>query len=338
MTAFTACSKDDAVNELPYITFGVSGMDIDTRALIDANGFTSGKVYVYGVRNNTNSIYSKTPISKVDGSSNWSPAANLKRQWIAGSSYSFYAYTSSPDASNSIPTGGNHGVYVENDGLKITVSQPSTEATNQYQVNESNMVDYLLSHAYKVADGSNFHTVMLYMQHAMACVEINVERQVLGHSILLDTIKISNIFRSASMVCTEQAIARSGNNNVWQIQLSGANDVIYSKGGFSAPVAEEHNLGSLNILAVPQQLTNKASLTVKYKVDEDPDNDANEWTSYTQTFNLFNYVPYVWEPGNKIIYTLTINTGVNLKARIADWVDAGYTEGIIMPGNGNGGN
>ena len=42
-------------------------------------------------------------------------------------------------------------------------------------------------------------------------------------------------------------------------------------------------------------------------------------------------MPYVWEPGNKIIYTLTINTGVDLKAQITDWEDAGYTEGVITP-------
>ena len=73
-------------------------------------------------------------------------------------------------------------------------------------------------------------------------------------------------------------------------------------------------------------LTNKAALTIKYKVNEN-----NKLNNYTQTFNLFNYMPYVWEPGNKIIYTLTINTGVDLKAQITDWEDAGYTEGVITP-------
>lgn len=327
MVAFSACSKVDTGNDLPYITFGVSGMDIESKALITENTLARNAIYVYGVRNNTNKIYNKAPITREENSNNWSPTN--KRQWIAGSSYSFYAYTSSPAESNSIPS---HGVYVENDGLKITVSQPRTVASSNdnskknYQVDESTMVDYMLSHAYKVANGSNYHTVMLYMQHAMACVQINVDRQILGHTIVLDTIKISNIYSRATMECTEQAVARSGNNNVWQIYLSGNNDLIYSKGGFTAPANNEHNLGSLNILAIPQQLTNKAALTIKYKVNEN-----NKLNNYTQTFNLFNYMPYVWEPGNKIIYTLTINTGVDLKAQITDWEDAGYTEGVITP-------
>ena len=88
----------------------------------------------------------------------------------------------------------------------------------------------------------------------------------------------------------------------------------------------------MTLLAVPQQLTSSTELKVHYKVDEDPVSSTNELTSYAQTFNLFNYVPYVWESGHKIKYTLTINTGVELNAQVADWIDAGYTEGVILPG------
>lgn len=345
----SACSKEDLGNgeNLPYITFGISGLDIDTKSLITGNLLENNPnklrdcVYVYGVRNNTDQIYSKTPIMREQNSSNWQPSN--KRQWAAGSSYSFYAYTSSPAASASAPTSDNGGIYVEHSGLKITVLQPK-------DYNEANMVDYMLSHAYKVADGANYRTVMLYMQHAMAWVEVFVEKEEENHIIELENITLSNIYRSATMQCESQAIANSGDKNIWTVQLQGTNDdVEYSTEDFPRPnnaafplpdkYAEldeqernKHFLGSLNILAIPQQLTAKATLSVKYSVDEDNDNNTDP-TEYTQVFQLYDYVPYVWESGHKITYRLTINTGVQLKAYISDWKEAGYTEGLILPPN-----
>ena len=48
-------------------------------------------------------------------------------------------------------------------------------------------------------------------------------------------------------------------------------------------------------------------------------------------FKLFDYIPYVWESGHKIRYTLNINTGVELYAEVVDWIEAGYIEGVILP-------
>ncbi len=341
----SACSKDDLGNgeNLPYITFGISGLDIETKSLITGNLLENNPnklrdcVYVYGVRNNTDQIYSKTPIMREQNSSNWQPSN--KRQWAAGSSYSFYAYTSSPAASASAPTSDNGGIYVEHSGLKITVLQPK-------DYNEANMVDYMLSHAYKVADGANYRTVMLYMQHAMAWIEIVVQKEMPEHTITLNSITLGNIFRSATMQCESQGIANSGEKNIWMVQLSGTNDLSYTKNSFVDsgtyfPLPDNYNsetyLGAMNLLTVPQQLSSKATLTVSYSVDED-DNNETPQTEYSQTFQLFNYIPYVWESGNKITYTLSINTGVALKASISDWKDAGYTEGVVLPGNGTGNN
>jgi hypothetical protein len=83
----------------------------------------------------------------------------------------------------------------------------------------------------------------------------------------------------------------------------------------------------MSFLAVPQQLSAATALSVSYRVTE----NAGTTKDYTETFNLYNYNPYVWESGHKITYTLTINTGVQLKAHIDDWTESGYIEGIIIP-------
>lgn len=339
----SACSKEDtgSLDNLPNITFGVSGLDISTKGLITNGSFVSGEVYVYGVKNNTTPLYDGKPygepLTKSEESNNWTPTTTL--QWAAGSSYSFYGYTKSPTT----PGNGASCTIANNSGaMKITVSQP-------YSYSEPDMVDYMLSHAYKVADGKNYRTVMLYMEHAMAWVEVFVEKEEENHIIVLKNITLSNIYKSATMQCESQAIANSGDKNIWTVQLQGTNDDGYSTIYFPRPnnaafplpdkyiglsevERNKHFLGSLNILAIPQQLTAKATLSVKYSVDEDNNNNTDP-TEYTQVFQLHDYVPYVWESGHKITYRLTINTGVQLKAYISDWKEAGYTEGLILPPN-----
>ncbi len=315
--AFVACSKEDLGSDFPYITFGVSGTGTDTKGLITNDSFASNAVYMYGVRNNTNSIYSATPITPLANSNNWAPAENLRRKWVAGSSYSFYAYTCSPLKLGAAPTGSDSGVYVDDTGMKITVSQPS-------EYDEDDMVDFMLSHAYKVADGANYHTVMLYMEHAMAWVEVVVEKEMPEHTVTLKSIVLSKIFRSAVMQCESQAIANAGNSNVWTTALQGENTLSYTKNSFSP---SGNTIGTMSILAVPQQLSSSTELTVSYSVKE----SESSTKDYTQTFKLYNYSPYVWESGHKIKYKLTINTGADLQAYVEDWKDAGYTEGIILP-------
>lgn len=315
----SACSKEEMGSDgnMPNITFGVSGLDISTKGLITNGSFESGKVYVYGVKNNTEPIYDSVSLSKSEGN-NWTPTnSNNIKQWASGSSYSFYGYTKSPTGT---PGNGASCTIANNSGaMKITVSQPS-------KYSEPDMVDYMLSHAYKVADGKNYRTVMLYMQHAMAWVEIEVWKEQENHEVKLKEIKLSNIYRSAVMQCDFQAIAGSGEKNVWSVQLGGKNDQVYSVGPFATPADGVTKLGYMRVLAIPQQITNNTSLFVEYTVTE----PSGEKT-YEQTFYLKDYVPYVWESGHKIKYTLNINTGVHLEASIADWKEGGYTEGIILP-------
>jgi len=311
----SSCTKEESVDDMPYITFGVSELGVDTKALITNDILNSNPpvVKVYGVKNNQ-PFFNGVIIKKESDSSNWKPANNTS--WENGSSYSFYGFTFSGGQSPA-------SLSTQNDGMKIIVTQPSNYS-------ELNMVDYMLSHAYKVADGKNNHIVMLYMQHAMSCAEIVVKKQVPDHMVALQSIRLTGIYRSATMECESQANANTGGNNLWKTQISGSTDVDYSKTAFAADQQNPLTLGTMTILAVPQQLTQEAILTITYSVDEDNDNSP-EATIHTDDFKLFNYSPYVWESGHKIRYTLTINTGVELKAEILPWINAGYIEGVILP-------
>lgn len=304
---------------MPYITFGVSELGVDTKALLtnEILNSTSTSVTVYGVKNNTQTIFNGVTITKESDSYNWKPTSN--RTWESGSSYSFYGYTSSGGQSQL------SSLEIQKEGMKIIVNQPSTYS-------ESDMVDYMLSHAYKVADGKNNHIVMLYMQHAMACAEIVVNKQIPEHKVLLNSIELKGIYRSATMECEGQANANSGADNVWKTQISGSNTGVSYEKTFSNSSSDQSNpLGTMTILAVPQQLTQETTLKITYSVDED-DDSTNAPTTHTDQFKLFNYTPYVWQSGHKVRYTLTINTGVELDAEILPWINAGYIEGVILPG------
>ena len=344
--ALAGCTKIDEGKEMPYITFGVSSIGESTKGLITNE--TLSKVYVYGVKNNTEKIFTNAEITKKQQGNNWNISGTPKT-WSQGNSYSFYGYSfSGPgttitierDSKQNITAVKSEGITITNSALKIEISQPKPTKSDEYALDETKIIDYMLSHAYKVADGSNNHIVMLYMQHAMACVEVNVKKQMSSHTVVLDSLVLENIYTSAIMESESQAIANSGNNNTWKIQLQGKNDVRYRKNFTPSQTTETENndtpstnthLGTMTVLAVPQQLTSSTKLSVHYRVAETA--GSSTLTKHTETFNLFNYVPYVWESGHKIKYTLNINTGVELNAQIADWIDAGYTEGVILPSN-----
>ena len=169
-----SCTKEEAGTVSPFITFGVTEVNADTKALMTNETLNSSatSVKVYGVRNNTEQVFNGVTITKMTDSYNWRPAND--KMWQAGS-YSFYGYTCSS---------GQSDCSIQKDGLKIIVTQPESYS-------ETDMVDYMLSHAYKVADGKSNHIVMLYMQHAMSCAEIVVKKQIPEHEVTLNSISLT---------------------------------------------------------------------------------------------------------------------------------------------------
>ncbi len=276
-----------------------------------------GKVYVCGVQNNSTKIFNNVAITRDAATGKW--FSSTKRNWVEGSNYSFHAY-----AYNTL-----NGLTLDSskDGLEISVQQPTS-------YDESAMIDYLLSYSFKVADGAMKPIVQLYLEHAMSLVEIYVVRGNMFDA-RLTKITFENIYTQGSMKCTSQAVANSGNKNVWEVSPSGSNDVTYTFEP-STPVIigdeRENTEARMAIMCLPQQLTANTKLTIEYEVNEkvsaeSPDN----FVLHREEFQLYNYQPMNYQSGHRIVYTATVDSGVNLQGVVAAWKDVDYIEGTVLP-------
>jgi hypothetical protein len=276
-----------------------------------------GKVFVYGVMNNTTKIYRGEQVSRDAATGKWFPST--KKNWVDGSSYSFYAYAYNTDSGLSFTSG--------KDGLEIVVAQPST-------YNESAMIDYLLSYTFKVADGAMKPIVPLYLEHAMALVEIYVVRGNMFEA-RLNKMTFENIYREGLMKCTSQAIVNSGERNVWQVIPSGTDDVKYTFEPTSpASIGDkrETTAAKMSIMCLPQQITANTKLTIEYEINEKVTADSpDNFVAHREEFYLFNYNPINYQSGHRVIYTATIDSGVNLEGVVKDWINVDYIEGTVLP-------
>lgn len=312
----SACSKegDIGVSNPKEISFNAKHI---VRGALTQDDIDNGTVYVYGVQNNTNQIFSGTAITRDAETGRWFPAT--KRNWIEGSSYSFYGYAYNTLSGLDIVSG--------KDGLEIGVTQPTTYDADA-------MIDYLLSHSFKVADGAMKPIVQLHLEHAMSLVEIYVVRGNMFDA-RLTKMTFENIYTQGTMKCTSQAVANSGDRNVWDITPSGANNANYTYQP-STPIIigdEREDAGVImSIMCLPQQLSADTKLTIDYEVNEkvNPESPDN-YVAHQDVFYLYNYNPYNYEPGHRIVYTATIDSGVNLEGVVKDWIDVDYIEGTVLP-------
>lgn len=315
----TGCDNGDiAVGDLGEIAFNAKHI---LRAL-DQEGMNSGKgkVFVYGVMNNNTQIYRGEQVSRDATTGKWFPTNNAnKKNWVDGSSYSFYAYAYNTNSGLSFASG--------KDGLEIMVAQPST-------YDESAMIDYLLSYTFKVADGAMKPIVPLYLEHAMALVEIYVVRGNMFEA-RLNKMTFENIYREGLMKCTSQAIVNSGERNVWQVIPSGTDDVKYTFAPTSLTMISdkrETTAAKMSIMCLPQQITANTKLTIEFEVNEKVTSGGDDnWVSHKEEFKLFNYNPVNYQSGHRIIYTATIDSGVNLEGVVTEWKDVDYIEGTVLP-------
>ena len=287
------------------------------RGAMTQDDINKSNVYIYGVQNNTSRIYNNAPITRDAATGKWFPAT--KRSWVEGSSYSFYGYAYNTMNGLTLLSG--------KDGLEIEVQQPST-------YNEAAMIDYLLSYTYKVADGAMKPIVQLHLEHAMSLVEIYVVRGNMFDA-RLTKMTFENIYTQGSMKCAAQAIANSGNRNVWEVSLSGSNDVVYTYEPATPVVIgdeRENTMARMAIMCLPQQLTANTKLTIEYEVNEKvtPDSTDN-FVLHREEFQLYNYQPINYQSGHRIVYTATVDSGVNLEGVVAAWKDVDYIEGTVLP-------
>lgn len=287
------------------------------RGAMTQGDIDNSQVYVYGVQNNTNRIYNNAPITRDATTGKWFPAT--KRNWTEGSSYSFYGYAYNTTNGLTLVSG--------KDGLEIEVQQPTT-------YNEEAMIDYLLSYTYKVADGAMKPIVQLHLEHAMSLVEIYVVRGNMFDA-RLKKMTFENIYSAGSMKCTAQAIVNSGEKNKWQTTPSGSNNAVYTFEPTSTTIIgdERENTGAvMKIMCIPQQITANTKLTIEYEINEKVTQEsADNFVTHTEEFFLFNYNPVNYQPGHRVVYTATIDSGVNLVGVVKDWIDVDYIEGTVLP-------
>ena len=312
---FSACDNGDImVGKSGEITFNAKHIQ---RGAMTQGDIDNSSVYVYGVQNNTNRIYNNAPITRDAATGKWFPAT--KRSWTEGSNYSFYGYAYNTMNGLTLVSG--------KDGLEIEVQQPIT-------YNEAAMIDYLLSYTYKVADGAMKPIVQLHLEHAMSLVEIYVVRGNMFDA-RLTKMTFENIYISGLMKCTAQAIVNSGERNVWQTTPSGLNNAVYTFEPTSTTIIgdERENTGAvMKIMCLPQQITANTKLTIEYEINEKVTPDSNDnWVYHKEEFYLFNYNPINYQSGHRIIYTATIDSGVNLVGTVKGWIDVDYIEGTVLP-------
>ena len=307
-------SSDVMIGNSSEIAFNAKHMQ---RGAMTQTDIDNSRVYIYGVQNNTNKIYNNAYITRDAATGKWFPAT--KRSWTEGSSYSFYGYAYNTTNGLTLVSG--------KDGLEIDVQQPTT-------YNEAAMIDYLLSYTFKVADGAMKPIVQLYLEHAMSLVEIYVVRGNMFDA-RLTKMTFENIYSSGAMKCTAQAIVNSGERNVWQTTPSGLNNVVYTFEPTTTTIIgdeRENTQAVMKIMCLPQQITANTKLTIEYEINEKvTPESADNFVSHTEEFYLYNYNPINYQSGHRIIYTATIDSGVNLEGVVKDWIDVDYIEGTVLP-------
>lgn len=308
------CQEFDHTLELGEIKFDAK---IVSRDALSQSNIESGKIYVVGVQNNSNMIFNNVAITRDASTGKW--FASSKRNWTEGSNYSFHAYAYNTNSGLTITSG--------KDGLEIAVQQPTT-------YNAAGMIDYLLSYSFKVADGAMKPLVQLQLEHAMSLVEIYVVRGNMFDA-RLTKMTFEGIYSAGTMKCTAQAIANSGDRNIWEISPSGNNNVVYTyQPTNTIVIGDERNntAAKMMIMCLPQQLTANTRLTIEYEVNEKitPDSPDN-FVAHREEFLLYNYQPMNYQSGHRIIYTATVDSGVNLEGVVSAWKDVDYIEGTVLP-------
>ena len=315
MVLLSACNDGEVViGNSGEIAFNAKHM---SRGAMTQDDIDQSLVYVYGVQNNTSRIYNNAPITRDAATGKWFPST--KRSWTEGSSYSFYGYAYNTMSGLTLLSG--------KDGLEIEVQQPTT-------YNEAAMIDYLLSYTFKVADGAMKPIVQLHLEHAMSLVEIYVVRGNMFDA-RLTKMTFENIYTSGSMKCTSQAIANSGERNIWQTTPSGLNNAVYTFEPTSTTIIgdeRENTEAVMKIMCLPQQITANTKLIIEYEINEKvtPESPDN-FVAHREEFLLFNYNPINYQSGHRVIYTATIDSGVNLVGVVKDWIDVDYIEGTVLP-------
>lgn len=315
-----SCSRQGHLQmEGQPIEFRVSNVDVsaEVKSVLDQDAVNNQEVYVYATRDNAAvSGLDDKPVSRDAATGRWSPATEV--MWNSGN-YVFYGYTSS----------GN-GITVTEHGKRITVTQPESYS-------EQDMSDYLLSYTFTADGGTSRPIVTLALEHAMSLIEIRVVRSPSILDARLESLTVSGFYRSATMTCASPAAYRaSGARNSWSISYTGTRDGNYSLPGGDVVLpssdAEDEDGTMMRFMAVPQTLSQNVVLTVEYTVNEKSSPDAaDNYQRHSESFVLQNYSPAEWANGHRVVYMLTVDTGIHLQGMILPWKNVDMIEGTVLP-------
>lgn len=346
LIVLSGCEKNGSADAPIIFAMDGVGIEASTKAALTSETIAGRSLYVYSTRTASGSATSIFSGSRVTRNANgfWYPDVNTN--WASGS-YTFRGLISSADFSTPIPTSSSYsasgpatpGIEVYNSGLSIWVNQPKN-----YDKRDTTMVDYLLSKTSSVSDGTARPIVELQMEHSLPSVEIYVIKAEAMYEAFLETITLSGIRSSARLTCTTVEDYGSTSLNTWRTDATlGGYDASYTLSGVNPKtdkanaieIADEADSTSakMRIMTVPQPLESSARLTVKYWINERTasPSDTNNYVSYSESFDLYNYDLRTWLTGHRIIYTLKVDSGIHLVGTIVPWKEVDFIEGTILP-------
>lgn len=302
-----SCSKGDSP-EGKAIMFAlpqeISGQE--TKGAITNSNITANNICVYALKNNVE-VSGMNPASIIKQASGyWRPSSTVL--WDDGKAYSFqgYGYTSSGFSS------------IASNGMTFTVTQPTS-------YDEEAMADYIVSNKVGISasDSYNHPLVVMEFSHILPSIVIYVTKAEAMKEVKVSNLTLNGLYYGATITYNEV----SGR---WLPSYTTERDASYTLAGLMDVTKQKDDTEAImNIISVPQGLTQVSRLSVTYRVDESM-TSTPLYKEYTESFALGDYASEI-TVGHRAVFHLTVDTGIHLTASIAPWNRIDFIEGLILP-------
>lgn len=306
-----SCVEDNSRQNISPVIFELDGgssisAEASTKAVVFNDNLTEATVKAYATRNNT-------VISTLNGSTltrqstgYWKPATNTA--WIDGSSYEFCVYAYSGNISN-----------VSADGSRFTVAEPTS-------YDYDSMADFVISgkKAVSASESSSHPLIELQLNHVLSSVVVYMVKDPSMKTVNMKSITIQGFYNQGEL---------ENSTDGWIATTRGEpTAAVYTESGtFEVTTDRATTDAFMELVVVPQQLTQRTKLTVVYEVDESPDSHSQLFREHTQEFVLSDYGKTKIEPGHRATFFMTVDTGIHLTASIVPWKDVDFIEGTVLP-------
>lgn len=316
--AFASCEKQEAAETgcKPVVfSFDETLNGFSTKSAITDENIASNIVKAYARRNSV-VISNMNPATLRQNQTTkfWTPS-NLV-YWNDGSyMFNIYAYTE------------NGITNVSNDGFEFTVTQPTSYTS------PSSMADYVTSGEITVTpeQSAKHPLIVAELNHVLPAVEVYAIKaeSLKNRTVVVTDITLSGLYYSADMEWNDASEA-------WIPSWKGENTASYSVTGEMTLTGERTTTpAKMQIITVPQNLTEKTLISVTYKVDEALSGTPS-YKEYTEAFEISSYFASVgrdaaFTPGHRTVFFLAVDTGIHLSASITPWKQVDFIEGTVLP-------